>query len=160
LEILLLLILTIGAGVFFLPGILKERALDSPLDTISDFRRGMTALAISTKYPDSAMGDTYYSYSSRGQNDPEPYFRRSEFVDSEDDYLDDEFLPYPSNRARAAMETKQHRIIALLLCIALGTGIAALFPGLKWIIPLHISVLVILAAYTFVTILLPAYNRR
>ncbi|MBU4239966.1 MAG: hypothetical protein KKE79_09125 [Actinobacteria bacterium] len=159
-EIILLLLLMVSAGVFFLPGILKERALNSPLNTVSDFRRGMTALAISTNEPDRVVEQTCYSYSARGQNDPEPYIRRRDYVEYEETDLDEDFIPYPSNKARAAMETKQHRIIALLLIVALGTGIASLFPSLGWIIPLHIAILVILAAYTFVVILLPSYNRQ
>jgi len=160
LEIILLLLLVVGAGGVFLPGILKERALDSPLDTVSDFRYGMAVLGISTNGSDRVLEQTYSSHSTRGQNDPEPYFRRNSFVEHEDEPLDEEFMPYPSNKAHASMVTKQHRIIALLLIVALGTGIAALFPGLKWIIPFHIAILVILAAYTFMVVLLPSYDRQ
>jgi hypothetical protein len=155
LEIILLLLLMVGAGALVLPGVLKERTLDSPLDTVSDFRRGMMALAISTHDPDPA-GDQFY-YAAPGQ-DPEPYVRRSFYED--DELYDDDFVPYPSNKARAAMETKQRRIIALLLIIALGTGIASLIPNLKWITPFHIAMLVILAGYTFMVILLPYYNQH
>ena len=154
------MLLVVGAGVLFLPGILKERALDSPLDTVSDFRYGMAVLGISSNGSDRILEQTYSSHSARGQNDPEPYFRRNSFVEQEDEPLDEEFMPYPSNKAHASMVTKQHRIIALLLIVALGTGIAVLFPGLKWIIPFHIAILVILAAYTFVVVLLPSYNRQ
>lgn len=155
-EIVLLLLLMGSAAVLLLPGVLKERALDSPLDTVSDFRRGMTALAISAHNADPSGGNFYYS--ARGQ-DPEPYIRRS-FYSDEDEYYDDEIMPYPSNKARAAMETKQHRIIALLLIVALATGIASLIPNLKWMAPVHIAMLVILASYTFLVILLPSYNRQ
>jgi hypothetical protein len=159
LEIILLLLLMVGAGMVFLPGVLKERALDSPLNTVSDFRHGMAVLGVSSNGPDQLLEQSYSSYSARGQNDPEPYFRRNSFVEHEDESLDEEFMPYPSNKAHSSMVTKQHRIIALLLIVALGTGIAALFPALKWIIPFHIAILVILAAYTFVVVLLPSYNR-
>ena len=159
-EIILLLLLVVGAGGLFLPGILKERALDSPLHTVSDFRHGMAVLGVSSNGPDRILEQAYSSYSARGQNDPEPYFRRNSFVEREDEYLDEEFVPYPNNKTHAAMETKQHRIIALLLIVALGTGIAALFPTLRWIIPFHIAILVILAAYTFVVLLLPSHNRQ
>jgi len=160
LEIILLLLLMVGAGIVFLPGILKERALDSPLNTVSDFRHGMAVLGVSSNGSDRILEQSYSNYSARGQNDPEPYFRRNSFVENEDEYVDEEFLPYPSNKAHASMVTKQHRIIALLLIVALGTGIAALFPAVKWIIPFHIAILVILAAYTFIVILLPSYNRQ
>ncbi len=159
-EIILLLLLVVGAGVFFLPGILKERALDSPLHTVSDFRYGMAVLGISANGPDRILEQTYSSYGAGGQNDPEPYFRLNSFVEHEDEHLDEEFIPYPSNKAHSSMVTKQHRVIALLLIVALGTGIAALFPSLKWIIPFHIVILVILAAYTFMVILLPSHNRQ
>jgi len=158
-EILLLLVLLVGAVAVFLPGILKERTLDSPLDTVSDFRRGMTVLALSTHNRDHPGGG--YCLSSGGQ-EPEPYFRRSSFRGQEEDYSyeEDDFVPYPSNRAKAVMETRRHRIIAVLLIVALGTGIASLVPGLNWIIPVHIVMLVILAVYTFLVLLLPYYNRR
>jgi hypothetical protein len=59
------------------------------------------------------------------------------------------------------MVTRRNRVIATLLVIALGTGIMALIPSLKWIIPLHIVVLLVLAGYIALAILLPhAESRR
>lgn len=155
-EILLLLLLMASATAFILPQILKERALDSPLDTVSDFRRGMTALAVSTHNADHSGGGYYYS---RGQYETEPYIRRNSF--EEEDYYeeDEDFVPYPRNRARAQMETRRHRIMAVLLILALASGIASLVPGLNWMMPFHIFLLVVLAAYTFLVVLLPHYNR-
>lgn len=158
-EILLLLLLVVVAAVLYLPEIIKERALDSPLDTVSDFRRGMTALAVSTSnYKPSREGMTFYSPSS---NDPEPYFRQRSYDDYDSSYedYDSEFIPYPSNKARAQMQTRRQRIMVVLLIVALGTGIMTLVPNLKWILPLHIGVLVILAGYALLVILLPYYNR-
>lgn len=152
-EIFLLLLLMITAGAFFLPGILKERALDSPIDTISDFRRGMTALAISTHNHDNL-------YFSHGQEETESYFRRREYRgEFEDDYYED-VIPYPRNKARAEMEVRRHRITAGLLIVVLASGIASLIPGLDWVLPFHIAMLVLLAGYIFLVILLPGYNRR
>jgi len=153
LEILLLLLLMIAAGILFLPEFLKERVLDSPVDTISDFRRGMTALAIST-HNYSQPGRYSYSY-----GDPEPYVRRSHYTEQADDYPED-IIPYPSNRAKVEMVTRRNRVLALLLVVVMGTGILALIPKLKWIIPLHVIILVILAAYIALAILMPHADSR
>jgi hypothetical protein len=155
LEILLLLLLLVGAGVIFLPDLLKERALDSPVDTISDFKRGMTVLAISTHNDKSSAGRYYASVGG----DPEPYVRRTYYSDR-DDFESDDFIPYPSNKARAEMETRRSRIIALLLVITLATGIMAIVPSLRWVIPVHIAMLLILSIYIGLVILLPHYERR
>jgi hypothetical protein len=155
LEILLLLLLLVGAGVIFLPEILKERALDSPVDTISDFKRGMTVLATSTHNQKPSAGRYYASVGG----DPEPYVRRSHYTDR-DDFPTEDFIPYPSNKARAEMETRRSRIIALLLVITLATGILAIIPSIRWIIPLHIAMLLILAIYIGLVILLPHYDRH
>lgn len=153
LEILLLLLLMLGAGLVFLPGFLKERALDSPVETVSDFRRGMTALAVSTH--NYQPQNHYYSRAT----EPEPYVRRSRYTEQIDDHADD-FVPYPSHRGRAEMETRRNRVVALLLVVALSTAIMALIPNMKWIIPLHIVVLVVLASYIALAILVPHAQRR
>lgn len=153
-EILLLLLLMLGAGLLFVPGFLKERAIGSPMTTVSDFKRGMTVLATSTH--NRAPANYMYSRSS----EPEPYVRRHQYSDLDDDYSE-EIIPYPSSRRRAEMVTRRNRVIATLLVIALGTGIMALIPSLKWIIPLHIVVLLVLAGYIALAILLPhAESRR
>lgn len=154
-EILLLLLLLLGAGVLFLPEILKERALDSPVDTISDFKRGMTVLAISTHNHKPSAGRYYASVGG----DPEPYVRRSHYSE-QNEYPSEEIIPYPSNKARAEMETRRSRIIALLLVITLGTGILAIIPSIRWIIPLHIAMLLILSIYIGLVILVPHYERH
>jgi hypothetical protein len=158
LEILLLLLLLVSAGVIFLPGILKERVLGSPIDTISDFRRGMIALAISTHNYKPAQRSYYASAS--GGSDPEPYVRRSYYSDQDNAHYDDDFMPYPSNKAKGEMETRRNRIIALLLVVTLSTGICAIVPKLRWIIPLHIMMLLVLTIYIGLVILLPHYERR
>ena len=152
-EILLLLLLLLVAGLLFLPEFLKERVLDSPVDTVSDFRRGMAALAVSTHN----YGRGHYAYSS---GDPEPYVnvRRSHYTEQIDDSED--FIPYPSTRARHEMVTRRNRVLALLLVVVLATGIMALIPSIKWIIPLHIIMLVILAGYIALAILMPHADRR
>jgi len=48
----------------------------------------------------------------------------------------------------------------MLLVLALTTAIIALIPNMKWIIPLHIVVLVILASYIALAILVPHTQRR
>jgi heme A synthase len=58
------------------------------------------------------------------------------------------------------MVTRRNRVLALLLVVVLGTGILALIPNLKWIIPLHIVLLVVLAAYIALAILMPHAERR
>ncbi len=151
-EILLLLLLVLSAGLLFLPEFLKERVLDSPVNTVTDFRRGMAALAVSTHN----YGRGHYAYSS---GDPEPYVRRSHYTEHVDDHSED-FIPYPSHRARTEMVTRRNRVLALLLVVVLGTGILALIPKLKWIIPLHIILLVALAAYIALAILMPHAERR
>jgi hypothetical protein len=158
LEILLLLLLLIGAGAILLPDILRERALDSPVNTISDFRRGMTALAISTHNYKPAKGGYYLS--GYQNTDPEPYIRHSYYPEGETNYEQQDFVPYPTNRAKAEMETRRNRIIASLLVVCLGTGILALIPKLRWIIPVHLVMLLVLAIYIGLVILLPHYERQ
>lgn len=150
-EILLLLLLMLSAGLLFLPEFLKERVLDSPVNTVTDFRRGMAALAVTTHN----YGRGHYAYSS---GDPEPYVRRSHYTEQIDD--SDDFIPYPSTRARHEMVTRRNRVLAMLLVVVLATGIMALVPSLKWIIPLHIILLVILAGYIALAILMPHAERR
>ncbi len=156
-EILLFLLLLVGAGALLVPGFLKERAMDSPLSTISDFRRGMTALAPRTHSYRSASSGYYFS--ARG-GDPEPYVRRSSYDDQAGGLYEDDIVPYPSNKARAEMETRRSRIIAVLLAITLATGICAIIPKLRWIMPLHLSMLLILAIYIGLVMLLPYYDNR
>jgi len=161
LEILLLLLLMISVAVLYLPSIMKERALGSPLDTVSDFRRGMLALASSTRRIGPRMARRY-DYSPSSQNEPEPYFRRSRYGDDADyarEEDSEDFIPYLSNKSQALMETRRQRIMMSLLIVALGTGILALIPKLKWILPIHVVVLVLLATYTLLVIFLPYYNR-
>jgi hypothetical protein len=153
LEILLLLLLMLGAGLVFLPEFLKERTLDSPVETVSDFRRGMTALAVSTHNHEPR--GRYYARA----NEPDPYVRRSHYTEQIDDRAED-FIPYPSNRGRMDMETRRNRVLALLLVIAISTAIMALVPNMKWIIPLHVVILVVLAGYIALSILLPHAQRR
>lgn len=155
-EILLLLLLMLSAGLLFVPGFLKERALGSPASTVSDFRRGMAALAISTH--NHRRSDQYaYSRSS----EPEPYVnvRRSHYTEQVDDHSES-FVPYPSSRRQREMEARRNRVIALLLVVALSTGIMAIIPSLRWIIPVHIVMLVALAGYIALAILLPHSERH
>jgi hypothetical protein len=156
LEILLLLLLVLMAGILFVPGFLKERTLDSPVETVSDFRRGMTALAVSThNYKPSRQ----YMYSR--STDPEPYVnvRRSHYTEQLDEHGED-FVPYPTARRHQEMEARRNRVIAILLVCALATGIMAIIPTLKWVIPIHIVMLVILAGYIALAILVPHAERR
>jgi hypothetical protein len=156
LEILLLLVLLIGAGALLMPGFLRERILDSPVDTISDFRRGMTALAIST-HNYKPVNSGYY-LSSGG--DPDPYVRRSSYSATDEDPYSEDIVPYPSNRTRVYMETRRSRIIAILLVVTLITGICAIIPNLHWIIPVHLTMLLVLTIYIGLVILLPHYEKR
>lgn len=142
--------------MLYLPDILKDRALDSPLETVSEFKRGMMALAIGTHNlrPQVTTRNTRVS-------EPEPYVRRNEYLydDDEFEYEKDEIIPYPRNRARAEMIARRKRITLILLVITLGTGILTLIPGLRWVIPIHVVFLIILALYIFAAILLPGYER-
>ena len=156
-EILLLLLLLVAAGALLLPGLLKEHELDSPLSTVSDFRRGMTALAPGTHNLKPASGHYYLSAPEGGS---EPYVRRSSYSDKAEESNEEGFVPYPSNRARTEMETRRGRIIAVLLAITLATGICALIPKLRWIMLLHLSMLLILSIYIGLVILLPYYDNR
>ncbi len=158
-EILLLALLVIGAGVLIVPQVLKQRTLDSPLNTITDFHRGMSALALSTKEYEPRVEGHYYARTDR-QNDREPYVRRSSYQEEEEEGYDEDFIPYPSDKVRVEMETRRQRIMVTLLIIALGTGIMTLVPKIRWIIPIHIVVLVLLAGYSLLVILLPYYEGR
>lgn len=157
-EILLLALLVIGAGILIVPQVLKQRTLDSPLDTITDFHRGMSALSLSTRDYEPRVKGQYYVRTD-SQNDPEPYVRRSSYEEYEEGH-DEDFIPYPSNKARIEMETRRQRVMVTLLIIALFTGIMTLIPKIRWIIPIHIAVLVLLAGYLLLVILLPYYERR
>lgn len=156
-EILLLLLLVVGAAVIFLPEVFREKALDSPLDTVSDFRRGMTALALSAEGYESNM-NRHYGYQPRTHNEPEPYVRRNDYGGTWE-AEEREIVPYPSNRSRVQMEVRRQRIMIAFLMIALATGIVALVPSLDWMLPVHIAILVIFAAYSLLVVLLPHQNR-
>lgn len=160
-EILLLLLLLIVAGALYLPEILKERILDSPLHTVSDFHRGMDALAWSTHHsPAGSPGRGQGCYQSvYSQNEPEPYVRRGRY-DYADGGYDEDFVPYPVNRARMQMEKRRHRVIAILLVLELVAGVMALFPTLGWMVPVMFGLTAITAGYIFLTILGPGGNRR
>lgn len=160
-EILLLLLLLVVAGALYLPEILKERTLDSPLHTVSDFHRGMNALAWSTHHgPDgSPDGSRGYYQSVYGQNEPEPYVRRSRYEYDSAGYPE-EITPYPVNRARRQMEARRHRVIAALLMIEIAAGILALFPSLGWMVPVLLGLTVITAGYIFLTVLNPGGSGR
>jgi hypothetical protein len=163
LEVLLLILLLAVAAVILLPDILKERTLQSPLNTVSDFHRGMHALAASTHTAARGIGGETdhagYYYSVYGDN-PEPYVRRSQYSDSHDDPYADDFVPYPRSRARSEMIARRNRIIASLVTVALATGILILIPKLRWLIPLHVVVLIITAGYIFLVILKPQFDGR
>lgn len=156
LEILLLLLLLASAGVLFLPDFLKERALDSPLNTISDFKRGMMVLATSTDNYSRQSGGYYASVGG----EPEPYVRRSSYSGRENDYSGEEVIPYPSSRGRAEMAARRSRIIAMLLVVTLATGIMSIIPSIRWIIPVHLAILLMLSVYIGLVMLVPQYERR
>lgn len=154
-EILLLLLLLVVAGALFLPDMLREHILDSPVDTISDFRRGMAALAISTHNHRPGQG----VYCALPSSEAEPYVRRGNYA-RESDYYEEDFIPYPSNRAKAEMVNRRNRIIALLLVVTVFTAILALIPTMRWVIPVHLALLLIMAIYIGLSILLPHYDGR
>jgi hypothetical protein len=155
LEILFLLLLLVGGGALFLPTVLRERSVDSPLSTVSDFRRGMSALATSTNNYKHASRNYYFSAPG---GESEPYVRRSSYREPDRDPYEEDIVPYPSSRSRSEMHARRSRIIAVLLAITLTTGICAIIPKLHWIIPLHLAMLLILAIYIGLVILLPHYN--
>ena len=157
-EILLLALLVISAGVIIVPQVLRQRAADSPLDSVTDFHRGMSALAISTRQYEQRVKEQQYLRAER-QGDTEPYVRRSQYGEYEEKD-DDDFIPYPSNKAHVEMETRRQRIMVTLLIIALGTGILTLIPKIRWIIPIHIAVLLMLAGYLLLVMILPYYAGR
>lgn len=150
----MLVIFVAVLGAVFLPEILRQRVLDSPLQTVSEFRRGMAALQVSTDSPQIPKGKELNI-----QEEVEPYVRRNVYQSSYGDDSEGEFIPYPRDRARAQMEARKHRIIAVLTLLTLGTGISIVAPSLRWMIPVHIVMLVLLCAYLFLAILLPYYNR-
>ncbi|MBN2169242.1 MAG: hypothetical protein JW738_08360, partial [Actinobacteria bacterium] len=129
--------------------------VNSPINTISDFHKEMVALAVST----NNFNRGRYNYSPPGERNPEPYVRHGSF-ESDTSTTDDEFVPYPSDRNHNLMETRRNQITALLLIFALATGITILIPSFRWIIPLHISALVLLSGYVFLSMLLPFITRH
>jgi hypothetical protein len=154
LEILLLVLLAASVAVIFVPELMKERFLDSPIDTVTDFHRGMVALAISTH------NDRSGRYRAQ-RYEPEPYFRRNQYDSSYNDGEDQgEFIPYPRTRGHVESETRKHRILITMWLVVLATSFLMLVPSLKWIIPLHIVLLVLLAAYSMAAIVLPYYRKR
>lgn len=155
-EILLLLLLLVSAGALYLPELLKERALGSPIDTITDFRRGMTVLAISTHNMEPARN----RYNSVGTGEPEPYVRRNRYSHNYDYPAERDIMPYPTNRARADMEARRNQIIALFLVLVIGTAILAIIPSMRWVLYLHLLLLVLMSAYIGVALLLPHHERR
>jgi len=58
------------------------------------------------------------------------------------------------------MIARRNRIIASLVTVALATGILILIPKLRWLIPLHVVVLIITAGYIFLVILKPQFDGR
>jgi len=153
LEILLLVLLAASVAVIFVPELMKERSLDSPIDTITDFRRGMVALAISTHNSERYRAQRY---------EPEPYFRRNQYDSSYNDGEDEgEFIPYPrTGRGHVEAETRRNRILVTMWVVVLATSFLMLVPSLKWVIPLHITLLVLLAVYSIAVIVLPSYRKR
>ena len=149
------MLLAASVAVIFVPELMKERSLQSPIDTVSDFRRGMAALAISTH--------NYRSGSSPAQKyEPEPYFKQNHYGSgySSDDGVGEEVIPYPRTRRHMESETRKHRILVTMWIIVLSTSFLTLIPKLRWVIPLHIVLLVLLAAYSMAVIILPYYRRR
>ncbi|MBN1290131.1 MAG: hypothetical protein JXA49_10910 [Actinobacteria bacterium] len=154
-EFFLLLLVAVIAVWLFVPELIRNYEVNSPINTISDFHKEMVALAVSTDNFKTGR----YNYSPPGERNPEPYVRHGTF-DSSDNKGDDEFIPYPSDRNSNLMETRRNQITALLLIFALATGITILIPSFRWVIPLHISALVLLSGYMCLTMLLPFITRR
>jgi hypothetical protein len=153
LEILLLVLLAASVAVIFVPELMKERSLDSPIDTITDFRRGMVALAISTHNSERYRAQRY---------EPEPYFRRNQYDSSynEGGEGEEEFIPYPRTRGHVEAANRRNRILVTMWVIVLATSFLMLVPSLKWVIPLHITLLVLLAIYSIAVIVLPSRRGR
>lgn len=154
-EIVLILLVAAVAILFLVPDLVKSYELNSPLETISNFHREMGTLAASTNHYDK---NKYY-YTPYEGPEPEPYVRQSYF-EPEDSRIDDDFIPYPSNKNRAAMEARRNQITALLMVICLGTGVLALVPSMRWAIPLHFVMLLTLVSYISIGILLPTFKRH
>ncbi len=157
-EVLMLLILLAAVGALFLPGILRTKVLNSPLQTVTNFRRGMLALATQTRGSRSEKHGGVM-YKSRDSLYASTY-PEEEWEDDEDYYNDSDITPYPQSHRGITAETRRQRIIVCLLGTALFTGIMALVPSMKWIIPFHFIVLVILAIYFLLVMLLPHYYRE
>ena len=153
-DIAILVIFVAVLGAVFLPELLRQRVLDSPLQTVSEFRRGMAALQTSI-HSSQISGMKEFNT----QEEVEPYVRRNVYQSDYKEDFEEEFIPYPRDRARAQMEARRHRIIAILTLLTLGTGISIAAPSLRWMIPVHIVMLVLLCTYLLLAILLPYYNR-
>lgn len=89
-EVLLLLIFLAFAGTLLLPELLKEKIFDSPVDSISDFRRGMTVLAANTNEYRHAVGEYYASSTERSAY----YGGYGGAAGDYDDYDDDPYRDY------------------------------------------------------------------
>jgi len=57
-------------------------------------------------------------------------------------------------------ETRRNRILVTMWVVVLATSFLMLVPSLKWVIPLHITLLVLLAVYSIAVIVLPSYRKR
>lgn len=154
-ELILILLVATVAVLLLVPEMVKNYELNSPLDTISNFHREMGTLAATTDHYDK---NRYY-YTPYEGPEPEPYVRQGYF-EPDDSNVEDDFVPYPSNRNRIAMETRRNQITALLMFVALGTGVLALVPSMKWALPLHFVMLLVFVVYVSLGILLPSFRRN
>lgn len=150
-EYFILFLLIIILSVHYLPEFLRERALNSPLETVHEFHRGMIALGFSVmrKEPHRRVNMTDYQSTYRtgrylGYNNP----------GYDDSLYEGDFIPYPRNRARTEMRIKRQRILAVLFLMLFATLMPCLIGAARWFIFVHAAVLALSAVYVFLVLIM------
>ncbi len=105
LEVLMLLILLVAVGALFLPGILRDKLLNSPLQTVSNFRRGMLALATQTQGRKLRKhGGVIYKARENLYSSSYP---EEEWAEYEDYESESDIVPYPQSHRGVSAETRR-----------------------------------------------------
>jgi len=149
LEFLILLLLVIILSAHYLPEFLRQRALDSPLETINEFHRSMSALEFSTANLKTGIQLQGAQYQS---NRPAGRYLRQGYPGYDDSLYEGDFIPYPRNRAQIEMRIRRQRVLAVLFLILFGTLIPCLMGAARWFIFLHAGVFLLTSVYTFLAL--------
>ncbi len=150
-EYFILALLIIILSVHYLPELLRQRALNSPLETVHEFHKGMATLGFSVikQIPRNRINMADYQTTHQAGR----YLR--DYNHGYDDSLyEGDFIPYPRNRARTEMRIKRQRILAVLFLMLFATLIPCLMGAAPWLIYVHAVVLVLSAVYVFLALII------